>query len=80
MRHTFVSRLAESQASDATIMALAGHLSRKMMERYSHTRMEEETCDRRLGCIAFLATISTGRARLLLYLTVLSILTLCLLQ
>ena len=40
LRHTFVSRLAESQASDATIMSLAGHLSRKMMERYSHTRAE----------------------------------------
>ncbi len=40
MRHSFVSRMAESQASDATIMALAGHLSRKMMERYSHTRAE----------------------------------------
>jgi integrase len=40
MRHTFVSRMAESQASDATIMALAGHLSRKMLERYSHTRGE----------------------------------------
>jgi integrase len=40
MRHTFVSRMAESHASDATIMALAGHLSRKMMERYSHTRAE----------------------------------------
>jgi integrase len=40
MRHTFVSRMAESQASDATIMAVAGQLSRKMMERYSHTRGE----------------------------------------
>jgi integrase len=40
MRHTFISHLAESQASDATIMSLAGHLSRKMMERYSHTRNE----------------------------------------
>jgi integrase len=40
MRHTFVSTLAEGQASDATIMSLAGHLSRKMMERYSHTRNE----------------------------------------
>jgi integrase len=39
-RHSFVSLLAEGQASDATIMSLAGHLSRKMMERYSHTRME----------------------------------------
>lgn len=40
LRHTFVSRMAEGQASDATIMALAGHLSRKMMERYSHVRNE----------------------------------------
>jgi integrase len=40
LRHSFVSRVAESQASDSTIMALAGHLSRKMMERYSHTRAE----------------------------------------
>lgn len=40
MRHTFVSKMAEGQASDATIMALAGHLSRKMMEKYSHTRNE----------------------------------------
>lgn len=40
MRHTFVSRMAEGQASDTTIMALSGHLSRKMMERYSHIRGE----------------------------------------
>ena len=38
LRHTFISRLAESQASDSTIMALAGHVSREMMERYSHIR------------------------------------------
>jgi hypothetical protein len=40
MRHTFVSKMAEGQASDATIMGLAGHLSRKMMEKYSHTGNE----------------------------------------
>ena len=40
LRHTFVSRLAESQNSDSTVMALAGHVSRAMMERYSHIRME----------------------------------------
>lgn len=40
LRHTFVSRLAETQNADQTIMALAGHMSRKMMERYSHTRNE----------------------------------------
>jgi len=40
LRHTFISQLAESQASDSTVMALAGHVSRTMMERYSHIRME----------------------------------------
>ena len=40
LRHTFISRLAESQASGSTVMALAGHVSRAMMERYSHIRME----------------------------------------
>jgi hypothetical protein len=33
LRHTFISRLAESEASDSTVMALAGYLSRAMMER-----------------------------------------------
>jgi hypothetical protein len=40
---TFISRLAESQASDSTIMALAGHAYRAMMERYSHIRHGSET-------------------------------------
>lgn len=40
LRHTFVSRLADGQTADHTIMALAGHMSRKMMERYSHARNE----------------------------------------
>jgi len=40
LRHTAVTQLAESGASDSTILAIAGHLSRRMLERYSHTRME----------------------------------------
>jgi hypothetical protein len=40
MRHTFVSKLATGHNSDATIMALSGHMSRKMLERYSHTQNE----------------------------------------
>jgi integrase len=40
LRHTFISRLAGSQTSDSTVMALAGHVSRVMMERYSHVRNE----------------------------------------
>lgn len=41
-RHSFISILAERHASDTTIMALAGHVSKKMMERYSHTRNERK--------------------------------------
>jgi len=40
LRHTFVSLCAENGVPDATLMAISGHLSRKMLERYSHTRME----------------------------------------
>src|SRR5271170_7238357 len=39
-RHHAITEMAESQASDATIMALAGHVSRKMLEHYSHVRQE----------------------------------------
>jgi len=40
MRHTFVSKMAAGRNADATIMSLSGHLSRKMLERYSHTQNE----------------------------------------
>jgi integrase len=39
LRHTAITDLAESGASDSTILAFAGHLSRAMLERYSHIRM-----------------------------------------
>jgi hypothetical protein len=31
---------AESQASDQTVMSIAGHVSREMLEHYSHVRLE----------------------------------------
>lgn len=40
LRHCAITTLAESGASDSTIMAIAGHVSRRMLERYSHVRME----------------------------------------
>jgi integrase len=40
LRHCAITSLAESGASDLTIMAIAGHVSRRMLERYSHVRME----------------------------------------
>ncbi len=39
LRHTCTTKLAEGQASQQTLMSIAGHLSRKMLEHYSHIRM-----------------------------------------
>ena len=40
VRHCAITQLAENGASDSTIMAIAGHVSRRMLERYSQVRME----------------------------------------
>jgi integrase len=41
LRHTFVTRLAENpNVSEQTIRALAGHVSKQMLERYSHIRTQ----------------------------------------
>jgi integrase len=40
LRHHFISALAQTQTPDATIQAISGHLSRKMLELYSHVRLE----------------------------------------
>ena len=40
LRHHAITELAESGASEQTIMAIAGHVSRRMLERYSHIRLE----------------------------------------
>jgi integrase len=40
LRHTFISRLAENpNVSEETIRALAGHVSKQMLQRYSHIRL-----------------------------------------
>lgn len=39
-RHTLVTELAESGTGDEVIMSIAGHVSRAMLSRYSHVRME----------------------------------------
>ena len=36
LRHQAVTELAEGGASDATLQAIAEHMSRQMMEHYSH--------------------------------------------
>jgi len=40
LRHHAVTELAESQASDQTIMAIAGHVSPRMLAHYSHVRLD----------------------------------------
>jgi integrase len=43
LRHHAITALAESQASDQTIMAIAGHVSRDMLEHYSHIRLDAKS-------------------------------------
>jgi integrase len=40
LRHHAITELAESQASERTIMSVAGHVSRQMLEHYSHIRLD----------------------------------------
>ncbi len=38
-RHTFITELAEKGVLDQTIQAIAGHLSKRMLDHYSHIRI-----------------------------------------
>ena len=40
LRHHAITELAESQASDQTITAIAGHVSPRILAHYSHVRLE----------------------------------------
>jgi len=39
LRHQAITEMAEAGVSDATLMAVSGHMSRRMLEHYSHVRM-----------------------------------------
>jgi integrase len=39
LRHTFATQLAENGVPESTMLSLMGHMSRAMLERYSHIRM-----------------------------------------
>jgi hypothetical protein len=39
-QHTAYSKLHEAEVPEQVIMALMGHVSRTMRERYSHARMD----------------------------------------
>jgi len=47
LRHSCITKIAEGQASEQTLMSIAGHLSRKMIEHYSHIRMHAKRTPRR---------------------------------
>lgn len=57
LRHHTITKLAEGLASEQTIMAIAGHLSQRMLRRYSHIRVEAQR--KALDAIAT-AEIDTG--------------------
>jgi integrase len=40
LRHHAITELAERGEADLTIMSIAGHISRRMLEHYSHIRMD----------------------------------------
>jgi integrase len=39
LRHQAITELSEAGEPDATLMAIAGHMTREMLEHYSHVRM-----------------------------------------
>lgn len=49
LRHHAITELAESQASDSTVMAIAGHVSPKMLTHYSHVRLQAKANRARLA-------------------------------
>jgi integrase len=40
LRHHCITKLAEAGVAEQTLMAIAGHVSREMLEHYSHIRMQ----------------------------------------
>ena len=40
LRHQAITELSEGQASDETVMSIAGHIDRRMMSHYSHIRKQ----------------------------------------
>ena len=40
LRHHAITQLAEKGVPDQTLMAIAGHVSKQMLEHYSHIRMK----------------------------------------
>jgi len=59
LRHHAITELAESTASDQVIRSIAGHVSQRMLEHYSHVRLEAKR--RALDALAMTRTASPNR-------------------
>ena len=57
LRHQCVTELLEKGAPEQTVMALAGHVSKRMLEHYSHIRMEAKR-----EAVQLLAPVATDEA------------------
>jgi hypothetical protein len=57
--------LLEAGAPEAAVLSIAGHVSRKMMEHYSHIRMEakRKAIDRLAPVTAVESEVATGSDR-----------------
>lgn len=65
LRHTFVSRLAESGASPLIIQSMSGHSTYSMTERYSHIGVEaKRKALAGMGCLSKTADASPLNAKL----------------
>ena len=42
LRHTVISELAEMGVADHVLESISGHLSRRMLEHYSHIRLDAQ--------------------------------------
>ena len=42
MRHQIITKLLEDGQPEEVVRAIAGHVSRKMMEHYSHARIQRK--------------------------------------
>jgi integrase len=56
LRHTVATKMAEDGVPESTMLALLGHMSRAMLERYSHIRMAAKR-----KAMEALTTVRTGR-------------------
>ena len=57
LRHTAITKLAEAAPPDATLKAIAGHLTTQMLEHYSQVRMQAKR-----GALEKLSAGLTGRS------------------